>query len=107
MGEASGDPRKGEGRGERAKGKPAGGRARVVGGQATKDKATGREVKRGKEREEGTDGSMEFGVRDQGRRGGGAGHQRAGSQTELPKRRRRWSGDPAGRETERERELES
>ena len=74
-----------------------------MGGQATKGKATGREVKRGKEREEGTDGSMEFGVRDQGRRGGGAGHQRAGSQTELPKRRRRWRSGVETQQGERQR----
>lgn len=88
-------------------------RARGGGGQATKGKATGREEKWGKEGgrrvEKGQMAMRSLGSGSKGgRQAGGAGHKRAGSQTELPKRRSRWRN---GVETQwgkrqRERELE-
>lgn len=84
-----------------------------MGGQATKGKATGREVKWGKERGRGDRWQHEVwgqGPREGGRRGVGSRapeSRQADRVAQEEKEVEERSGDPAGKETERERELES
>lgn len=97
-----------------SEGSQADGRAHSGVGQATKGKATGREEKWGKEGGRGVEkGQMAMRSLGSGSKGGrqarGAGHKRAGSQTELPKRRRRrWRNgiETQWEKRQRERELE-
>lgn len=114
MEEGSGDPRNKRGERTGPKARKADGRDRGRGGQATKSKTIRREEKWGKEEGRGIDrGQMAMQSMGSGSKGerqaAGAGHKRAGGQTELPKRRRRrWRSGVETQQgkTQRERELE-